>query len=241
MRYLTLLYADETGAPVYGTPEFDADLAGYAAFDEVAGAAIVAGEAMEANDACRTVRHDGGVVRVTAGPYAETTEGLGGWFVLETADLDEALELVRHIPAVAQGGVELRPLAEWVDNSGERSVAAGSRRVLATIHGTEVVAVETPGSPEWDAGAAERGAFAATAGDALLAAGALHPTSAATTVRVRDGELLVTDGPYAEALEVVGGFYVLTGTDAEVAALAARVPVPAEGAVELRPIMELDG
>jgi hypothetical protein len=79
------------------------------------------------------------------------------------------------------------------------------------------------------------------AGDAVRAAGAVHPTGTASTVRVRNGEVLVSDGPYAEAMEVVGGFYVLQGDAAGVADLATRIPVPGDGAVELRPIMELDG
>jgi hypothetical protein len=60
-------------------------------------------------------------------------------------------------------------------------------------------------------------------------------------VRVRDGEVLVTDGPFAEGAEVVGGLYLLTAPASAIVDLAAQVPVPPGGAVELRPIMELDG
>ncbi|MGH2814742.1 MAG: YciI family protein, partial [Actinomycetota bacterium] len=67
---------------------------------------------------------------------------------------------------------------------------------------------------------------------------ALQPTATATTVRVRDGELLVTDGPYAEAMEIVGGFYMLRAAEGEAPAIASRIPVNDGGAVELRPIME---
>jgi hypothetical protein len=239
MRYLVLLYGDETQSPAEGTPEWDALLAGYSAFDELAGEAIVAGEALHDNASCRTIRHDGAAVRITAGPFAETVEGLGGFYVLDAPTLDDLVEVVCNIPAANDGGIEVRPMVEWVDR-GPRPIADGEVRYLATIHGTETAA-EEPGTPGWEGGAAEHGRFGEMAGDALRAAGAVHPTGTASTVRVRNGEVLVSDGPYAEAMEVVGGFYVLQGDAAGVADLATGIPVPEDGAVELRPIMELDG
>jgi hypothetical protein len=239
MRYLVLLYGDETVSPAEGTPEWDADLARYMAFDELAGEAIVAGEALHGNASCRTIRHDGAAVRVTAGPFAETVEGLGGFYVLDAPTLDDMIELVCHIPAVNDGGIEVRPMVEWVDR-GPRPPADGEARYFATIHGAETAA-EEPGSPGWEAGAAEHGRFGKEAGEAMRAGGAVHPTTTASTVRVRDGEVLVSDGPYAESMEVVGGFYVLQGEPDAVADLAGRIPVPERGAVELRPIMELGG
>jgi hypothetical protein len=62
----------------------------------------------------------------------------------------------------------------------------------------------------------------------------------ATTVRVRDGEVLITDGPFAELAEVVGGFYLLhPTTTAEAVAVASDIPMNPGGAVELRPIVEV--
>ena len=240
MRYLVLLYGDESEAPEPGTPEFDADLAGYAAFDELAGDAVLGGEALHDNSTCRTVRHDGGEVRITNGPFAETVEGLGGFYVMETGTLDDMIELARNIPAAKVGAIEIRPLVQWTDRAGEvKPPADDDARFLATIHGPATDA-DVPGTPAWDAGAAEHQRFAAEAGDAVLSGGAVQPAHTATTVRVRDGELLVTDGPYAEAMEVVGGFYVLRAPTDDVPALAGRIPVNDGGAVELRPIMELD-
>lgn len=239
MRYLVMLYADETTQNSPGDPGWDAEMAAYMAFDEIAGDAILAGEALHDSTASRSIRHDGGVVRVTDGPFAETTEVLGGFYVLEAPTLDDVLELVRHIPAVATGTAEVRPLAELVDNS---STAApdGSVRYLATIHGPETDD-ETPGTTGWDSGAEAHGHFEREAGDAIALAVALHPTTTASTVRLRDGELLVTDGPYAEVIEVVGGFYVLRSTPDTITDLAAAIPVPDGGAVEVRPVMEIDG
>jgi len=238
MHYLVLLYGDEATGTQPGTPEWDAEMAAYLAFGELAGEAILGGEALHESTTARTIRHDGGRVAVTDGPFAETAEVLGGYYVLDVPSLDDAIELVRHIPATWSGASEIRPVAQLLE-LGERPAPEGTQRYLVTIHGAETEA-ETPGTPEWEAGAAEHGQFGEKAGDALLGGAAVHPTSTASVVRVRDGELLVTDGPFAEGAEVVGGFYLLRGTDEDVVELASAVPVPAGGAVEVRPIMEMD-
>lgn len=68
---------------------------------------------------------------------------------------------------------------------------------------------------------------------------ALHPTSAATTVRVRDGKTLATDGPYAETKEALGGFYLIRAANLDEAIeAAARIPGAKHGAIEVRPIFE---
>ena len=68
---------------------------------------------------------------------------------------------------------------------------------------------------------------------------ALQPTSTATTVRVRDGERLVTDGPFAETKEQLGGFYLLTCENLDQAIdLAAKIPGAHRGSVEIRPVRE---
>lgn len=232
-KYLVLLYGDETLDPAPETPEFDAMMAGYAAFDEVAASATVGGEALLGNADCRTIRHDGGRVLITDGPFAETVEGLGGFYVFDVPTLDDAIELARQIPAALTGAVELRPMVEWFvgEPSGERW--------LATIQGPEGPG-DVPNTPEWEAGAAAHGAFVTGAGAAVIAGGAIHPTTTATTVKVRDGELLVTDGPFSEAREVVGGFYVIGGDVDAATAVAQGIPVNDGGAVELRPIMAFE-
>jgi hypothetical protein len=240
-----LPYGNEAGFPEPGTPEFDEDMAGHDAFAGLAGERIVGGEALESVTTAVTVHPgDDGGVRITHGPFAETTEVLGGLYVLDVASLDDAIELARNIPTAAHvpsdGAIEIRPLVQWSDRAAEVTERPTARRYLATIHGTETDA-ETPGSDGWDAGAVEHHAFADAAGDALLAGGAVHPTHTATTIRVRDGEL-VTDGHFAEAIEIVGGFYVLRADSDEAAAeLAGRIPLPPDGWVELRSVMELDG
>ena len=87
---------------------------------------------------------------------------------------------------------------------------------------------------------AEHGAFGEAAREAGVFAGGdgLQPAATATTVRVRDGERLLTDGPYAETKEQLGGFYMLECKDLDEAlAWAARIPEAKTGAVEVRPVM----
>jgi hypothetical protein len=238
VHFLALLYDDESAAAEPGTPEFDAEMAAYAAFDELAGDAVVGGEALLPSETARTVRHDGGEARISDGPFAEVAEVLGGFFVLDAPTLDDAIELVRHIPAASQpqGAVEVRPVVQWFDHRAPD--ADRSTRVLATIHGDEGDA-DVPETEAWDAGAEEHGRFAEQAGDAVAAGAAVHPASTATTVRVRDGELLVTDGPFSEVTEVVGGLYLLEGTPERIDELARLIPVPAAGAVEVRPVLDV--
>ena len=66
----------------------------------------------------------------------------------------------------------------------------------------------------------------------------LQPTSTATTVRVRDGKTLATDGPFAETREQLGGYYLVEARDLDAAiAMAARIPGARDGSIEVRPVM----
>jgi hypothetical protein len=100
-----------------------------------------------------------------------------------------------------------------------------------------------------NAGAAEKGqAFAEfaqvvqelTRNGQLKSTNPLQPTHAATTVRVRDGKRLTTDGPFAETKEQLGGYFVIDVKDLDEAiAIAARIPTSRYGSVEVRPIMKI--
>ena len=75
-----------------------------------------------------------------------------------------------------------------------------------------------------------------------LSASPLHPVSTATSVRVRDGKRVVTDGPFAETREQLGGYYVIDAKDLDEAmGIAERVPPARFGTVEIRPVMEIGG
>ena len=75
-----------------------------------------------------------------------------------------------------------------------------------------------------------------------LAASPLHPTSMATSVRIRDGRRMVTDGPFAETREQLGGYFLVEARDLDEAiAIAERLPMVHRGTIEVRPLIEIGG
>jgi len=75
-----------------------------------------------------------------------------------------------------------------------------------------------------------------------LDAAPLHPTSAATSIRMRDGKRLVTDGPFAETREQLGGYYLVDARDLDEAiVIAERIPAARWGTIEIRPVLEIPG
>jgi hypothetical protein len=76
----------------------------------------------------------------------------------------------------------------------------------------------------------------------FLAANPLHPTSTATSIRSREGKRLVTDGPFAETREQLGGYFLIDAKDLDEAIeIASRIPAGRWGTVEIRPVMEIPG
>ncbi|HEX4456349.1 MAG TPA: YciI family protein [Polyangia bacterium] len=79
-------------------------------------------------------------------------------------------------------------------------------------------------------------------GKQMQGGNALQPTATATTVRVREGKRLTTDGPFAETKEQLGGYYLVEAKDLDDAiAIAARIPAARAGSIEIRPIMDTTG
>ena len=75
-----------------------------------------------------------------------------------------------------------------------------------------------------------------------ISAGPLHPVATATSIRVRNGKRLVTDGPFAETREQLGGYYLIDAKDLDEAmSIAERVPVATVGTIEIRPVLEITG
>jgi len=91
---------------------------------------------------------------------------------------------------------------------------------------------------EQDVESAGFGAFGQEFGKSIRGGNALQPTSTAKTVRVRDGKVLATDGPFAETKEQLGGYYLIEAASAEEAvAIASKIPWARTGSIEVRPIM----
>ncbi|MGS2805148.1 YciI family protein [Nocardia sp. MW-W600-9] len=107
---------------------------------------------------------------------------------------------------------------------------------LVLIYGDEA-AYAALSPTEFDDVLSAHRTFQQVAGDANLGGHALQPTGTATSIRrTADGEVVITDGPFAEAKEALGGYYLLEAPDLDAAiALAAQVPAPV-GGIEIRPI-----
>jgi hypothetical protein len=232
MHYFALLLGPEpTSAP--DPDETAAEMAAYQAFHAKAATAIRAGDALTPSTA--GVRITGGpdAPTVTDGPFAESAEVAGGYYVFEAENLDEALELARDVPAAKHGAVEIWPIVEYFPPS---KPVGNAWLALLLEPADKAVA---PGTPEWEAGMAAHQKFGAAAGDRTNGGAPLHPPSTATTVRVRDGEVLLTDGPYIEGAEVANGYYIIdVGDRDEAIKVASMIP---STTVELRQLMDISG
>lgn len=231
MQYFVLLLCPERDL----TPdEQAAEMTAYQQFHERAGAAIRAGDAL--TPAGAGVRISGGpdAPTVTDGPFAESSEVAGGYYVFEAENLDDALELAKQIPAATYGAIEVWPVVHAIEPS--RKLTGDDWLALLL---EPQASAHTPGTPEWEAVAARHGEFAAVAGDHVIGGAALHDRSTATTVRVRDGEAVLTDGPYVEGAEIATGVYLLGAADRDEAVkLASAIPA---SAVELRRLSGVAG
>jgi hypothetical protein len=108
---------------------------------------------------------------------------------------------------------------------------------MLLIHGDETVQLT---EEEWSMLIGEYFAFSDSLGDQKIASAPLEPSTATTTVRVRDGDMLITDGPFAETKEQLGGYYLIEAeTLDEALEIAARCPGAKHGAVEVRPLMPI--
>lgn len=115
MQYLCLIYSPESKQASMTPEEMQAYFGAYGAF----GASIkgsgnfVAGEALQPISTATSVRVRDGKTVLTDGPFAETKEQLGGFYMIEAADLDEATAIAARIPTAAHGTIEVRPVVVW--------------------------------------------------------------------------------------------------------------------------------
>ena len=114
MQYMFLIYSAEGADPQRGTPEFEAMMQGYGTFtQDVRSKGIMRdGAPLQGVDTATTVRVRDGASKAVDGPFAETKEVLGGFYILDCENLDEALKYAAQIPTAAYGCVEVRPVME---------------------------------------------------------------------------------------------------------------------------------
>ncbi len=115
MKYLCLIYDEEAKLNAMPKAEGDAFMGEYFAFTEDirTKGQYVAGEALQPVSTATTVRIRNGKTTTTDGPFAETKEQLGGFYLIEAKDLNEALQVAAKIPSAKIGSVEVRPVVDF--------------------------------------------------------------------------------------------------------------------------------
>ena len=114
MQYMLLIYDNEAGLSAKNPKEMKRFMGEYGEFSRsiVASGHFKAGDALEPTSTATTVRVRGGKTLVTDGPFAETREALGGYYLIEAADLDEARAIAARIPSAREGSIEVRPVVK---------------------------------------------------------------------------------------------------------------------------------
>jgi hypothetical protein len=192
-----------------------------------------------------TVRVREGRTLVTDGPFAETTEQLGGFYALDLPDLDAAIAVASRLPPVKKGTVEIRPLCAVDGLPAGRPPSTGHESSAAPymlLCYDDEAAWQAAGPEALQAAMAEATTLCQELAEAgsYMSASPLHPAATATSVRVRDSKPVVTDGPFAETREVLGGYYLILAPSRDAAIqVAARHPGARTGSVEVRRLTDL--
>ncbi|HTW12247.1 MAG TPA: YciI family protein [Solirubrobacteraceae bacterium] len=240
MKYLMLVCSDgET------TPEQSETMstAIFPWIEEMDGRGVrLLGRALDDPETAATVRVRDGQTLVTDGPFADTKEQVAGFDLIDCENLDEAIEVAAKHPVSWFHTIEIRPFSEGLELGAKaREFARGEdgpgRSYLLTMcldgiaEAPEVEAQIRRDGEHWRAEMEQRGVQ--VFGHSLQ-----HPDTA-TTVRVRDGETLVTDGPFVELKEFIGGIDVINCSSREEAIeLAAKHPLARLHMVEVRAFWE---
>ncbi|MFL5248858.1 MAG: YciI family protein [Myxococcales bacterium] len=113
MQYLLLIYEGEKRFANLSKPDLMAEIGQYQSFGEEFASAIQGGNALQPTSTATTVRVREGKRLTTDGPFAETKEQLGGYYLVEARDLDAAIAIAAKIPGARYGSVEVRPIQNF--------------------------------------------------------------------------------------------------------------------------------
>src|SRR5262245_21514056 len=246
MKFACLGYADEKLWNAMSNEAREAMIEECFAYDDVLRRGehwTGVGEALQLSQAAKTVRSKGGKVIVTDGPYAETKEQIGGFGVIEARDMDHAVALMSKHPGLRFGPFEIRPIdgdltARCQPEAGESDVPSEGTKFICLGYGNERAWTDLYSS-EQEARIEEFMAYDAVLrkyGQSLGGV-ALQSASTAKTLRSKGDRVLVTDGPYAETKEQLGGVAINRFTDIQRAVEAwSQHPCLRNGdALEIRP------
>ena len=244
MRYLLAIYSSESAWTEDERAKCMAESSGVCLELAAKGQYLVAAPLYPVATA-RSVRVREGKTIITDGPFAETHEQLGGFYLIDVADLDEAIAIASRLPPAKKGTVEVRPVREVAGLPPERlpfeedTEGCGDRYLLLCYDDQPFAPPSSSVVQKVLAEAVELTHRLGVEGKYLSAA-PLHPTATATSVRVHAGKRLLTDGPFAETNEVLGGYYfIMAANPDEALAIAAQHPGARWGVVEVRRILEL--
>jgi hypothetical protein len=131
MRYLLTIYGDESGWNDVTPEQSQQIMAAYGAFSEAAKEAgvMLGGEGLQPTSTATTVRVRDGDALTTDGPFAETREQLGGYYLLDCKDLDEAIGWAAKIPGAQSGSIEVRPVMDYDATGGDQAGSTQTERV----------------------------------------------------------------------------------------------------------------
>ena len=189
-----------------------------------------------------------GKLLLTDGPFAETTEQLGGYFIVDVDSLEEAIDLASRLPPAAKGTVEIRPLLPLPSPLSLPEYDANAADELAgdealTSYLLLMYAEEGAWPSEEHAPAIEQSVAVCRElhqSGQFLSAAPLQPPATATCVRLRNGTREVVDGPFPETKEQLGGYFLIRVPNLDVAiAVAAKLPGSRRGTAEIRPLFPL--
>ena len=115
MKYLCLIYENEQAWAAMPQPEADAMMGEYFAFTDgyTKSGHVLGSNALQPTQTATTVRVRNGKISTTDGPFAETREQLGGYYLVEAKDLNEAIQVAAKIPGARTGSIEVRPIMEF--------------------------------------------------------------------------------------------------------------------------------
>jgi hypothetical protein len=246
MEYVLLIHASEAQFDAMSEAEQSAIFAGHGAFTKelLATGRGRSGAALMPSATATCLRVRDGSTTLTDGPFAETKEQLGGYYGYATNEVEEAIAWAARIPDATYGSVEVRatPTFEGAPPSPPTAPKPtdATKEYLLLMYEDESRWASIP-EAERNAVFGRYFAFSAETRRAglFVDGAALVPTRDARTVRVRDGKRLVSDGPFAETKEQLGGYYRLWARDLDhVVQLAKQIPAAETGTIEIRPIMD---
>jgi hypothetical protein len=246
MKYMLLIYSAENG---WTEEEREQCMRkSMAVCDELeATGQWIASSPLHSVTTATCVRVRQGHIQVTDGPFAETTEQLGGYYVIDVTDRDEAIAIASRLPPAMKGTVEIRPLLPLPESL---SLPAGEEGHDTPAGGDQprdyIVLLYS------EAGAWPPKEHAVALAESIelchelhaerqfLAAAPLEPPETAVCVRVRNGIQMVVDGPFTETKEQLGGYFLVRVANLDEAiAIAARIPGARRGTAEIRPLFPL--